>query len=91
MQKVLLRNKITNVTFKEEINGTWESTKDGNGNVIDSGYIYEYKVNIALNTPEELRSLPVKNLYQVKIMVHHGNLFILVHIILILNSGTIFF
>lgn len=54
-----LRNKITNVTFKEEINGTWEST-DGNGNVIDSGYIYEYKVNIALNTPEELRSLPVK-------------------------------
>ncbi|MCL1657396.1 hypothetical protein M2T79_12395 [Elizabethkingia miricola] len=54
-----LRNKITNVIFKEEIVGTWESTDD-NGNVIDSGNVYEYKVNMSLDSPEALRNLPIK-------------------------------
>lgn len=54
-----LRNKITNVIFKEEIVGTWESTDD-NGNIIDSGNVYEYKVNMSLDSPEVLRSLPIK-------------------------------
>lgn len=51
-----LRNKITHVEFKSEVTGTWEST-DGNGNVIDSGDILEYKVSMNINTPDS--SLPI--------------------------------
>lgn len=51
-----LRNKITHVEFKSEVNGTWETT-DGNGNVIDSGDILEYKVSMNITTPDN--SLPI--------------------------------
>ncbi|MBG0514102.1 hypothetical protein [Elizabethkingia meningoseptica] len=51
-----LRNKITHVEFKSEVNGTWETT-DGNGNVIDSGDILEYKVSMNITTPDN--NLPI--------------------------------
>lgn len=51
-----LRNKITHVEFKSEVNGKWETT-DGNGNVIDSGDILEYKVSMNITTPDN--SLPI--------------------------------
>ncbi|MVW93641.1 hypothetical protein FCL53_16895 [Elizabethkingia meningoseptica] len=51
-----LRNKITHVEFKSEVTGTWETT-DGNGNVIDSGDLLEYKVSMDIDTPDS--NLPI--------------------------------